>query len=384
MLSWQASRPPARAAVQARRVSPARRAAPPAAATGVRAAGRRPDRSCGVVHRLPRGGEPALLRGAPSRSTGCSCPPASGARWLARPRRKRRSIGSGSTRALIPGGSNRRQLAQRGQTHGFEICPLRARRALRVPARRAMTCPPRRRRAAQTARPGALQMTVVDPERRRDRQRDRHRRRGRSGHEGADARAGADQRAGRGERGRPAAGPLLGARRVSRLRDARCCPRCACAPSDNKQVMMLPIAGVQDTVTVERRQAGDGRRSPVHVRHRAHARAARGAVGRSRHRCAQQLQDMAGPGAVIKVDSFEGAALPPKAHDPLDPHLARSVRGREPLGRRHRRSRSSRSRASARSATTPAFRFRGGRLSGRSPFTPTRGPEQMRNYMIGG
>ena len=27
----------------------------------------------------------------------------------------------------------------------------------------------------------------------------------------------------------------------------------------------------------------------------------------------QQLQDMAGPGAVIKVDSFEGGALPPKA-----------------------------------------------------------------------
>jgi hypothetical protein len=27
----------------------------------------------------------------------------------------------------------------------------------------------------------------------------------------------------------------------------------------------------------------------------------------------QQLQEMAGPGAMIKVDSFEGAALPPKA-----------------------------------------------------------------------
>ena len=27
----------------------------------------------------------------------------------------------------------------------------------------------------------------------------------------------------------------------------------------------------------------------------------------------QQLQDMAGPGAVIKVDSFEGGALPTKA-----------------------------------------------------------------------
>jgi hypothetical protein len=30
-----------------------------------------------------------------------------------------------------------------------------------------------------------------------------------------------------------------------------------------------------------------------------------------------------------------------------------------------------------------AFRFRGGSLSGRSPFTPVRGPEQMRNYMMG-
>jgi hypothetical protein len=80
---------------------------------------------------------------------------------------------------------------------------------------------------------------------------------------------------------------------------------------DNKQVMMLPIAGVQDSVTVERdkqesaadRQATFG---TVLTREQLEALSDDPDILR------QQLQDMAGPGAVIKVDSFEGPSCRPR------------------------------------------------------------------------
>ena len=87
----------------------------------------------------------------------------------------------------------------------------------------------------------------------------------------------------------------------------------------------------------------------------------------------QQLQDMAGPGAVIKVDSFEGGALPPKAQ-------IRSIRiSRDQFAAENH----SAGGTSIEIITQPGLgpiryntgiRFRGGSLSGRSPFTPTRGP----------
>jgi hypothetical protein len=149
---------------------------------------------------------------------------------------------------------------------------------------------------------------------------------------------------------------------------------------DNKQVMMLPIAGVQDAVTVERdkqesaadRQATFG---TVLTREQLEALSDDPDILR------QQLQDMAGPGAVIKVDSFEGAALPPKA-------MIRSIRiSRDQFAAENH----SAGGTSVEIITQPgvgpiryntAFRYRGGRLSGRSPFVPTRGPEQSKNYMM--
>jgi hypothetical protein len=81
---------------------------------------------------------------------------------------------------------------------------------------------------------------------------------------------------------------------------------------DNKQVMMLPIAGLQDAVTVERNKqetAADRQSTFGTVLTREQLEA----LSDDPDILRQQLQDMAGPGAVIKVDSFEGAALPPKA-----------------------------------------------------------------------
>jgi len=147
---------------------------------------------------------------------------------------------------------------------------------------------------------------------------------------------------------------------------------------DNKQVMMLPIAGLQDSVTVERdkQEAAADRQSTfgtVLTREQLEALSDDPDILR------QQLQDMAGPGAVIKVDSFEGGALPPKA-------MIRSIRiSRDQFAAENH----SAGGTSVEIITQPGlgpiryntgFRFRGGSMSGRSPFTPTRGPEQTKNY----
>ena len=149
---------------------------------------------------------------------------------------------------------------------------------------------------------------------------------------------------------------------------------------DNKQVMMLPIAGVQDAVTVgrDKQESAADRQSTfgtVLTREQLEALSDDPDILR------QQLQDMAGPGAVIKVDSFEGSELPPKA-------MIRSIRiSRDQFAAENH----SAGGTSVEIITQPgvgpiryntAFRYRGGRLSGRSPFTPTRGPEESKNYMM--
>ncbi|HZI82002.1 MAG TPA: TonB-dependent receptor [Vicinamibacterales bacterium] len=162
--------------------------------------------------------------------------------------------------------------------------------------------------------------------------------------------------------------------------ETRALPEVRVRAGDNKQVMMLPIAGVQDSVTVERnkQESAADRQSTfgtVLTREQLEALSDDPDILR------QQLQDMAGPGAVIKVDSFEGAALPPKA-------MIRSIRiSRDQFAAENH----SAGGTSVEIITQPgmgpiryntAFRYRGGRLSGRSPFTPERGPEQSRNYQI--
>ena len=187
--------------------------------------------------------------------------------------------------------------------------------------------------AAQAARPGTLQITVVDP----------------SGAVIANATVtvtGAEA-ATKAQTPAPVQTNAQGVASVAGLPpgrytvsaefpgfETRALPEVRVRAGDNKQVMMLPIAGVQDAVTVERdkQESAADRQSTFGT---VLTREQLEALSDDPDTLRQQLQDMAGPGAVIKVDSFEGAALPPKAHDPFDPHLARSVRGREPLGRRH-------------------------------------------------
>ena len=81
---------------------------------------------------------------------------------------------------------------------------------------------------------------------------------------------------------------------------------------DNKHVAVLAIEGFSDSVTVSRdaREAASDRRSTFGT---AMTREQIDALSDDPDEMAQQLQDIAGGGATIRVDSFEGGRLPPKS-----------------------------------------------------------------------
>src|SRR5258708_80808 len=81
---------------------------------------------------------------------------------------------------------------------------------------------------------------------------------------------------------------------------------------DNKHVAVLAIQGLQDSVTVSRdaREAASDRRSTFGT---AMTREQIDSLSDDPDEMQQQLQDIAGGNAVIRVDSFEGGRLPPKS-----------------------------------------------------------------------
>ena len=81
---------------------------------------------------------------------------------------------------------------------------------------------------------------------------------------------------------------------------------------DNKHVLVLAIQGLQDSVTVSRdaREAASDRRSTFGT---AMTREQIEALSDDPDEMAQQLQDIAGGGATLRIDSFEGGRLPPKS-----------------------------------------------------------------------
>jgi Carboxypeptidase regulatory-like domain/TonB dependent receptor len=83
-------------------------------------------------------------------------------------------------------------------------------------------------------------------------------------------------------------------------------------PGDNRHVVVLAIQGLQDSVTVSRdaREAASDRRSTFGT---ALTREQIEALSDDPDEMTQQLQDIAGGNAVIRVDSFEGGRLPPKS-----------------------------------------------------------------------
>jgi hypothetical protein len=147
---------------------------------------------------------------------------------------------------------------------------------------------------------------------------------------------------------------------------------------DNKHIVVLPLQKLTDTVTVGR----DAQEAAADPRSRfgsALTREQIDALADDPDEMQRQLQAMAGPGAVLRIDSFEGGNLPPKAQIKAI-HITRDAFAAE----NH-----SAGGVFIDIITQPGMgpwrgnvnlRLRDGSLSGRSPFTQTKGPEQIRNY----
>ncbi len=147
---------------------------------------------------------------------------------------------------------------------------------------------------------------------------------------------------------------------------------------DNKHIVVLALEGVQDTVTVVRdaREAASDRRATFGT---AMTREQIDALSDDPDEMAQQLQDLVGGNAVIRVDSFEGGRLPPKSaikavHITRDAFAAENhyagglfidiitQPGIGPL------------------RTNLNMRVRDGSLSGRNQLAAEKGPERTQNY----
>jgi hypothetical protein len=151
---------------------------------------------------------------------------------------------------------------------------------------------------------------------------------------------------------------------------------------DNRQSAMLDIERVEASVTVEqdKQVAAADRQGPSFGA--ALTRDQIDALSDDPSTFQKQLQDMAGPGAVIRIDGFEGSALPAKAQ-------IRSIRiARDQFAAEFH----SAGGVSIEIITQPGLgpiRYysqllaRDDGLSGRSPFVPVRGPEQNLNYGFG-
>jgi len=148
---------------------------------------------------------------------------------------------------------------------------------------------------------------------------------------------------------------------------------------DNKHVVVLPLAGLQDSVTVSR----DAQESAADRRGGAFGSALTreqvDALSDDPNEMAQQLQEIAGGGAVLRVDSFEGGKLPSKAQI-KSIHITRDAFAAENHGAGG---------LFIDIITQPGvgplrgggrYQLRDGSLSGRSPFTPKKGPERSQNY----
>ena len=152
---------------------------------------------------------------------------------------------------------------------------------------------------------------------------------------------------------------------------------------NNKQVLMLPIEGHKETVLVgqdKQAAAADPRGSSFGTQL---TREQLANLSDDPDVLRQQLMDMAGPGAVIRVDSFEGAALPNKSQ-------IRSIRiSRDQFAAEFHAAGGINVEIITQPGMGPMrmnvnYRLLGDSLGGRSPFVPERGPEDNQNVGIGG
>lgn len=147
---------------------------------------------------------------------------------------------------------------------------------------------------------------------------------------------------------------------------------------DNKHVVVLPIKKMESEVTVGRdAQAVAADRNARFGT--ALTREQIESLSDDPAEMAQQLQDMAGPNAVLRVDSFEGGQLPPKSQIKAI-HITRDAFAAENhfAGGLFIDIITQPGVGALRGGVN--VRLRDGSMSARSPLTTTKGPERMQNY----
>jgi len=164
--------------------------------------------------------------------------------------------------------------------------------------------------------------------------------------------------------------------------DAGTLPDVRVRAGDNRQRVVLAIQKLEDTVTVgqDPQRAASDPRGPAFGT--TLTREQIDALSDDPDELKRQLQEMAGVGAVIKVDSFEGAQLPPKSQIRMirisrdafaaENHFAGGIQidivtqpGLGPI------------------RGNVSSRIRDGSMTGRSPFVEKKGPERSQDYSMG-
>jgi hypothetical protein len=150
---------------------------------------------------------------------------------------------------------------------------------------------------------------------------------------------------------------------------------------DNRQNVVLAIKKVEDSVVVgqDASSAASDRRSPtfgtVLTREQIEA------LSDDPDEARRQLQEMAGPGAVIRVDSFEGSPLPPKSQ-------IRSIRiSRDQFAAENHSAGGLFIEIVSQPGLGPLrgtvnMRLRDGSMTGRSPLVERKGPERSQDYTL--
>lgn len=148
---------------------------------------------------------------------------------------------------------------------------------------------------------------------------------------------------------------------------------------ESRHVVVLPLQKMEDAIVVGRdaQEAAADRRTTEFGLNLAEEQIQ--ALSDDPNELARQIAELAGPDAIVRIDSFEGQQLPPKAqiksiHVTRDQFAAEAAQpgstfvdvvtqpGVGPL----------------RGSTNVSLRD--GSMSGRSQFTPTRGPERFRDF----
>jgi len=147
---------------------------------------------------------------------------------------------------------------------------------------------------------------------------------------------------------------------------------------DNRHVILLPLKRLEDSVVVSRdRQEAAADRAPLFGT--TLTREQIELLSDDPDEMKRQLLEMAGPDAVIKVDSFEGRDLPPKAQI-KSVRISRDQFAAEShyAGGLHIEIVTQPGLGPLRAGTN--FRFRDSAMDGSNPFTPTKPDSQNRNY----